>query len=207
MSTQPIGYANNSVLGSLLSQVNNQTQTEEQQAAAKQQTEFTGSWKSQIRSQIDSLLKDVPKGDDNKLSFQDIDDYRAKLEKEWDESVKADLKKLGVNTEKEFPLSWDAATGKLTVSKEHPDKEKIDKYFASNEDKVAEFQRIIQLGKMTSMSKENFTPTQMRQNIQKESMAWWYEDNSDPTTWFAGGGLLLGNGNNQASYTGLNLKV
>jgi len=172
--------------------------------AKKSRSENT-SWKTQIRDQVNAYLSDIPKNGDGKLSFKDIEDYRKKLETEWDTSVKADLKKLGVNTDKEFPLSYDPATGKLTVSNGHPDKEKIDQYFESNSDKVEEFQKIVQLGKMTYMSKSSLSPLEIRKNIQQEAMAWWYGDNTDPTSWFKGGGLMLGQG--QSSYSGLDIKV
>ncbi len=176
-----------------------------QSGLVSQASNFTGS-KSEIRAQIEALLSNIPKGDDGKLSFNDIDEHRKTLETKWDETVKADLEKLGVNVDKEFPLSWNAATGKLTVNDSHPDKATIDKYFESNSDRVDEFKRIIQLGKMTATHKQKADPVQLMRNIQSESMAWWYEDNSDPTSWFKGGGRFMGGGS-QAGYQGLNLKV
>ncbi len=202
MATQSIGSFSYSGANSLL---NMSGQNGTQQAGKTSPFQSGKNLRSQIRAQIDDLLKDVPKGSDGKLSFKDIDDYREKLGKEWDESVKADLKKLGVDVENEFPLSWDASTGKLTVSKEHPDKELIDKYFESNPEKVEEFQKIVQLGKMTRTHEQKLTPQQLQKSIQQESVAWWYEDNSDPTSWFKGGGRLMSN--TQAAYSGLNLKV
>ncbi|WP_319471493.1 hypothetical protein [uncultured Pseudodesulfovibrio sp.] len=202
MATQSIGSFSYSGASSLL---NMSGQNGTQQAGKVSPFQAGKNLRSQIRAQIDDLLKDVPKGTDGKLSFKDIDDYREKLGKEWDESVKADLEKLGVDVEKEFPLSWDTKTGKLTVSKEHPDKEVIDKYFESNPEKVEEFQKIVQLGKMTRTHEQKLTPQQLQKSIQQESVAWWYEDNSDPTSWFQGGGRLMSN--TQAAYSGLNLKV
>lgn len=200
MSTQAVGSSGYNGVANLLRQLKGQ-ETEQGEASQK----LTKGWRGRIREQVNNLLKDIPKGDDGKLSFKDIDTHRKDLEKKWDDAVKADLKKLGVDVEKEFPLSWDSSTGKLTVSKDHPDKKTIDKYFADNPDRVKDFKRIIQLGKMTSVSKQKLTPVDMQQSLQSQSIAWWYQDNTDPSTWFKGGGLLLNN--NMKSYTGLNLKV
>ena len=204
MATQPIGYSNFNDTQALLQKAKDGTSSEESTTIQKKQTQG-GTWKTQIREQIEYYLKDVPKGEDGKLSFQDVDDYRKKLEKEWDDTVKADLAKLGVNTDEEFPLSYDATKGKLTVKEGHPDKVAIDKYFADNPDKVKEFTTIIQLGKMTSASRNQLSPVELQKSIQQQAISWWYEDNSDPSTWFKGGGMMLGQ--SQASYTGLNLKV
>jgi hypothetical protein len=204
MSTQPIGYSGYNYTSAQLQRTADEAESQKSGQIKKDQSENV-SWKTQIRDQVNEYLSDIPKGTDGKLSFKDIEDYRKKLETEWDDSVKADLEKLGVNTETDFPLSYDPATGKLTVSNTHPDKAKIEQYFESNPDKVEEFQKIIQLGKMTYMSKSTLSPLEMQKNIQQEAMAWWYEDNSDPTSWFKGGGLMLGQG--QSTYSGLNLKV
>jgi hypothetical protein len=204
MSTQPIGYSgygNAQVnLKKNLDSANLGKSGQNRHASAE-----SGDWKSKIRDQINYYLNDVPKGDDGKLSFKDVDDYRAKLEKKWDKSVKSDLKKMGIDTDKKLPLSYNSASGKLTVSKQHPDKALIDKYFASNPDKVEEFKTIIQLGKMTSASRSKLSSVELHKNLQQQALAWWYGENSDPTTWFKGGGMMLGQG--KSSYTGLDIKV
>lgn len=207
MSTQAIGSNGYSDTASLLKAAKEEQQLQEtaSQASSKSETSSSTSWESRIRNDIQRYLSEVPKGEDGKLSFKDVDDYREGLEKEWDEAVKADLKKLGVDVSKEFPLSYDPTTGKVTVSGDHPDKALIDKYFEANPDKVEEFEKIVQLGKLTAVSNANFSPMELRQTIQQQSMAWWYEDNSDPTTWFNGGGMLVAQG--QTSYTGLDLRV
>lgn len=202
MSTLPISYSGYNNMNSMTGLPVQSTGA--RSGLASMASSFNGS-KTEIRAQIDELLTGIPKGDDGKLSFKDIEVYREKMEKEWDDAVKADLKKLGVDVEKEMPLSWDAASGKLTVQKGHPDKEVIDNYFASNSDKIEDFQRIIKLGKMTASHTQKLQPSEIIRNIQRESIAWWYEDNSDPTSWFSGGGRIMGS--SQSSYQGLNLKV
>ncbi|QJB58323.1 hypothetical protein HFN16_01135 [Pseudodesulfovibrio sp. zrk46] len=198
----PYGVGSYSNSYSLLQTLSSQSET---QSSDSTTDSSSANWKTQIRNSINAILADVPKGDDGKLSFDDVDTYRKSLEEKWDEEVKADLEKLGVDPDSKYPLTWDPTTGKVIVQEGHPDKAVIDKYFEDNPDKVEEFQKIIQLGKLTSTSRSTLSPTEMRQSIQQQSMAWWYEDNSDPRTWFSGGSSLMGFGS--SAYTGLNITV
>ncbi len=186
----------------LLQQLSGEKSGETGHAAAQ---ESGVNWKTSIRKGIEEVLADVPKGADGKLSFRDVDDYRNSLEETWDTQVKADLEKLGVDPNAKYPLTWDAATGKVVVQDGHPDKKVIDKYFEDNPDKVEEFQKIIQLGKLTSTSRSTLSPVDMKRSIQQQTMAWWFEDNTDPRTWFSGGSSLRGYG--LAAFTGLDIKV
>lgn len=201
MTTEAIGYSSYSSSDLLLLQSSNDGQTQQ----AQKETSGTGSLKSQIREQINGLLANIPKGDDGKLSFKDITNYLEEQEAAWDESVKADFTKLGIDLSKEFPLTYDPANHTVTVAEGHPDKSLIDKYFELNPEKVEKFEEIVQIGKMNRISSSTLSLSELKRDIQQNSMAVWYEDNSDPSSWFTGGGMLFGN--NVASYTGLDIKV
>ncbi|QGY42019.1 hypothetical protein GM415_08610 [Pseudodesulfovibrio cashew] len=204
MSSLSIGYSNYSGTSSLLQTLSEQTSSSTSTSTTSSSSTNSQTWRSAINTQINALLDMVPKGDDGKLSFQDVDDYREQLEKDWDEAVKEDFEALGLDPDAEYPLNYDPATGTVTVTKGHPDKAVIDQYFANNPDKVDEFEAIVQLGKLTSASNSTLTQNEMRQSLQQQAMSWWFEDNSDPTSWFSGGGLVLGQ---QTAYTGLNITV
>jgi hypothetical protein len=118
----------------------------------------------------------------------------------------ADLKALGVDVSKEFAMTYDPDTGKVTVPDKTKDAEIINKYFEDNPDKVAEFYDIIQLGKLNATASSQLSQSQMLTSLRQQSLAWWYADNTDPTSWFEGGGLLA-IGGNATSYTGLNMMV
>lgn len=201
MSTEAIGYSSYSTTSLLLQNTYNQTQTSQTSSDQSDGSTMT----STLRGQIDALLSNIPKGSDGKLSFKEVENYLEEQEKLWDETVKADLEALGVSTYEQFPLSYNPTEGTVTVAEGHPDKAVIDKYFADNPDTVAKFEEIVQIGKLTSSSSSNLTPTDIKRSIQQQAMAVWYEDNSDPTTWFSGGGMMFGAG--RSSYTGLNIKV
>jgi hypothetical protein len=159
-----------------------------------------------LATEISSILDQIPKGDDNRLSFQEVQDYREKLGDKWDIEVMADLKKLGVDVSTEFAMTYDPDTGKVTVPATTKDAEIINKYFEDNPDKVKEFRDIIQLGKLASTAASQLSQSQMMTSMQQQSLAWWYADNTNPTSWFEGGGLLA-MGGSSSSYTGLNLMV
>lgn len=203
MSTDAIGSYGYSSAYTKLRESAEQEKLYAMAAQAEKKAEAEGS--TGVAADLMNYLSKIPKGDDGKLSFKDVDDYRQKLETEWDLEVMADLDKLGVNIDQQFPLTYDPATGKVTVSGDHPDKAVVDKYFEDNPDKVKTFEEIVQLGKLTTVANSELSQTEMLTNLRQESLAWWYEDNSDPTSWFDGGGMLVGQG--QAAYKGLNIKV
>lgn len=203
MTTSSIGSSVYSETSSLLKQLAEQKGTETATTKTSEQS-ANSRVMSSMGGEIQRYLEDIPKGSDGKLSFKEVEEYRKQLEVTWDVSVMADLEALGVDISKEFPLTYDPVTGKVTTAEGHPDKETIDKYFEDNPEKVDEFNKIIQLGKLTKVSENQLTNTELKQSLQQQAISWWYEDNSDPTNWFKGGGLMLGYGQ---SYTGLNLTV
>jgi hypothetical protein len=177
-----------------------------QQAKALDEESSQSGVSSGLASDISSVLDQIPKGDDNRLSFQEVQDYREKLGDKWDAAVMADLKELGVDVSKEFAMTYDPDTGKVTVPDSTKDAEIINKYFEDNPDRVEEFHTIIQLGKLASTASSQLSQNEMMTSLTQQSMSWWYADNTDPTSWFEGGGLLA-MGGSSASYTGLNLMV
>ncbi|MBG0788882.1 MAG: hypothetical protein H0S80_00115 [Desulfovibrionaceae bacterium] len=203
MSTQSIG--SNSYLDaySLLQAATEQKQLQEEAAKVSREQAQYGT--SSMGQDILSYLSKIPAGSDGMLSFQDVDDYREEMETRWDVEVMADLKELGVDITQQFPLTYSPTTGKVTVSGDHEDKATIDKYFEDNPDKVADFETIVQLGKLTATAEDSISLDMMSTDLQLQSLAWWFEDNTDPTSWFEGGGLLAFSGS--SSYKGLNLTV
>ena len=202
MTTQSIGSYLLTNTYSLL-----QSAVEEKQLYAKASEMDKESGTTTMGVEISSYLAQVPKGDDNRLSFQDVADYREELGDKWDEEVMADLKELGVDTSKEFLMSYDPDTGKVTVPDGTDDAEIINKYFEDNPDKVKEFKTIIQLGKLASTAQTQLSQDQMMTDLQMDSINWWFQDNTDPSSWFSGGGLLALSQSSSTAYTGLNLTV
>lgn len=160
---------------------------------------------SGVRGHIRALLANVPRRDDGRLSFKDVADYRDAVEAGWDRSVNAALTGLGVDVSRPFRLMTDPSTGAVTAGSDHPDKGRIDNYFASNQDKAEEFTRIIQLGKLVDTSDKRLTPDEMEQTLPLDAMAWWYQTNMDNGALFKGGGVVFGAGG--SAYKSLDIRV
>lgn len=161
--------------------------------------------KGAIRGRIQVILSDIPKRAGSRLSFQDVVDYRDNLKIDWDRGVSDDLKALGVNMSEKFRLMHDPGTGDVTASSDHPDKARIDAYFAANQDRADDFQKIIQLGKLVGVAENKLAPQEMQQTLQTEAMAWWYQANMDTASLFSGGGVVFGM--DSSSYKGLDIRV
>ena len=158
-----------------------------------------------VWNSIQNILSEIPKRDGNRLSFQDIIDYRNAMETEWDQAVDGDLKGLGVDMSVKFRLRHDASADDVTASTDHPDKARIDAYFVANPDRANEFRTIIQLGKLANVAENKLSPQDMGQTLQVEAMAWWYQSNMDTTSLFGGGGVIFGAGG--SAYKGLDIRV
>ncbi|MDD4733049.1 MAG: hypothetical protein PHX58_14090 [Desulfovibrio sp.] len=158
----------------------------------------------ELREQIDKILEDVPKSG-NKLSFQDVIDYRNKLREDFEAKAKEDLEALGVDTERDFTLSYDANTDKVTVDPNHPDKEVIDRYFEENPEMREAFAKIVSLSKLSGAAEKQLSPTQFKQQLQAQAMSWWAEENGN-MGWFSGGGMMMANAGLQIM-TGVNMQV
>ncbi|MEF2145321.1 MAG: hypothetical protein V3573_07745 [Desulfovibrionaceae bacterium] len=159
----------------------------------------------ELRAVIDKLLADVPKGEDGKLSFQDVLDYRDKLREEFEAKAKEDLEALGVDTDLDFTLSYDADSNKVTVDSGHPQKKIIDKYFEDNEDMRDSFAKIVTLSKLTQAAETKLSPTDYKRQLQQQALEWWAQD-SGGLDWFASGGMLM-RSNGLSLLSGVNLKV
>ncbi|MGE4292254.1 MAG: hypothetical protein AB7E32_08595 [Desulfovibrio sp.] len=159
----------------------------------------------ELRAQIDKLLADIPKGSDNKLSFAEVIEYRKKLQAEFEATAKEDLAKLGVDTDRDFTLSYDATTDKVTVDSSHPDKKIIDKYFEENTEMRETFAKIVSLSKLTASAEKQLSPTEFKRSLQTQAMSWWAEANGN-SDWFTGGGMMM-SAAGMSMLAGVNLQV
>ncbi len=173
--------------------------------SSKKQQEEVAEPRATVRDRIRALLAEVPRQDGNRLSFQDIADYRNSLEKDWDAVVSGDLNSLGVDMDRFFRLTHDPGSGQVSTGVDHPDKAKIDQYFASNPEMADDFKSLLQLGKMVDVAERKLSPEAMNQTLDAEAMGWWYQSNMDPSALFTGGGIVFGGGS--SAYKGLDIRV
>lgn len=157
------------------------------------------------RDHIRSLLSAISGGTNERLSFQDVADHRDGLKSRWDSEVSEDLKTLGVSMSDRFRLMVDPATDSVTTGSDHPDKQKIDAYFASHPERADEFKTLIQLDKLAETAENRLSPDNMQQSLLPDAMAWWYQTNMDTSSLFSGGGMIFGTGG--SAYKGLDIRV
>ncbi|MBU1248772.1 MAG: hypothetical protein KKB70_08740, partial [Proteobacteria bacterium] len=183
-----------------------------QEADAAQTRSTTSTLKStdtsfgaDVRKQIDALFADVPRGSNGKLTFDGVIAYRDEFRAAFKERVEADLAALGVDTDTGMTFSYDAKSDVLTVNKDHPDKKAIDAYFAANEDLRMDFAKLSALTKVTSMAERKLSLTDLRAEMQTQSMAWWAEANVPDA--FTGGSLAYTSGSDEPTFFGLDMMV
>ncbi len=172
---------------------------------SKKRQEESGEQGGGLRARILAILSEVPKSESGRLSFQNILDHRDVLEKVWNDTVARDLAAGGVDMSQTFSLVFAPGTGSVTSSTDHPDKIKIDQYFASNPDMVDDFEHVLQLGKLVDVAERKLAPNEMGQTLRSDAMAWWYQSNMDGASLFAGGGTVFGTG--ASAYKSLDILV
>lgn len=127
---------------------------------------------------LSELLANLPKGPSGNISFTEISQYLEQAETQFDNEVKAELKDLGVDVDTKFQLIYDESTGKITVGNDHPDKKKIEAYFAANPERVKQFNTILDLHQVEDLAQNRLNPPDLRKQISQQSMAFWLSDNS-----------------------------
>ncbi len=143
----------------------------------------------EISQSVKSLLDEVPSSG-GKLTFKDVMDYRDALQEKFEAELKSDLEAIGVNTDIEFTLSYDAAGDKVTVDQNHPDKAKIDNYFDQNPERREEFAKIVSYSNISNVAENKLSPGQLKQQIQASAMETWWSSGSASS--IASGNMLFG---------------
>ena len=167
------------------------------------------SLKAKLRSRIESLLSDIPQTG-SRLTFQDVMDYRDELRDAFETQAEADLAALGVDTARDFTLSYDATTDTVTADANHPDKKIIDAYFENNEEMRNAFAQVVTYSNLLKPAETKVSPQEMVRQMQLDSMSIWFADNlsaSSLSGGLSGYGSLLFTDEGEATYFGLDLQV
>lgn len=198
MATSPIGYTSNSY------GYYNKSAQDAQAVKASSSSSSDTSFGADIREKVAALLEDIPRNSNGTLTFDAVIQYRDEKLADFEAKAKADLQKLGVDTDRDMAFAYDAATDTLTVDSSHPDKKIIDQYFTEQDDLRHQFAQVVALNKMTGAAESKLSPTQMKAQLQVQAMSWWAEANTDD---IFGGGNLLASAGGSSSFFGLNMVV
>lgn len=134
----------------------------------------------------------------------DLEDIQKGLDAEIGTGAKiyAALDNLGIDPNISFTIQIDE-NGKLNIISDHPDRDKVQKFFEENPELVKKYQQIETLAGIEDARKAmQISPATMRKRIQIESMAAWWADSGDANSYF-------GNysNDNLSLLAGLNLNV
>jgi len=96
-----------------------------------------------------SAAKDLGK---SSITFKDLLTHRDELTEAFTSKMEAGLKAAGVSEDADFRISL-TETGEIEVKSNHPDKAKIEKYFAENPGLANDYQEIEALNKLEQTRK------------------------------------------------------
>ena len=143
-----------------------------------------------------SIMEKMGVGKDDRVSFRQINVYREQMEQEFAERLRKDFELLGVDPDIVFQVKENEKGG-LTVSSDHPDKDKVQKYFDDHPELVKQYREIQALANLeAARNRMDINPAELKKRLQIENMsAWWDAESgassimnvsSGGTSWFSG---------------------
>lgn len=140
-------------------------------AQARRAAMYTGNnTMAGIAKQVESALEGVTADSNGRITFQQVAEHKKKLEAEFAEDVKKDLRALGVDENIEFRLVSDNNNGVSVVS-DSKDSALIERYFKANPEMVERFNKIEMLGNFDRARQYQNKPiTDMRKEIQMQAV-------------------------------------
>jgi len=143
-----------------------------------------------------AVMEKMGVGKNDRVSFGQINAYREQMEQEFAEQLRKDFESLGIDPKIAFQLKENDAGG-LTVSSDHPDKDKVQKYFDEHPELVNKYKEIQILANLeAARTRMDINPAELKKRLQIENMsAWWNAEgdtvsimnsSSAGTSWFSG---------------------
>ncbi|WP_018123192.1 hypothetical protein [Desulfovibrio oxyclinae] len=198
-------YSSNAYTVSSQKQEEAESASKTTDTANKSDESQKGSDGSSVANRVAELLKEMPKDAFGRMSFEEISKYRKQVEEQFDSEIRAELKELGVDVDSKFQLIYDESTQRVVVGNDHPDKDKIEAYFADNPNRVKQFNTIMDLYEVEQLSQNRMNPQQLRQKLNTQSMAFWMQQNGGNDMFTGIQGIMF---DAQNSYMrALNMKV
>jgi len=143
-----------------------------------------------------AMMDKMGVGKDDRVSFGQINAYREQMEQKFSETLRNDFDLLGVDPNIVFQLKENDEGG-LTVSSNHPDKDKVQKYFDDHPEMVEQYKEIQTLANLeAARSRMDINPAELKKRLQIENMSVWWDAessassimnvSSEGTDWFSG---------------------
>ena len=142
------------------------------------------------------MMEKMGVGKNDRVSFRQINAYREQLEEEYAEQLRKDFALLDIDPSIAFQLKENEKGG-LIVSTDHPDKDKVQKYFDDYPEMVEKYKEIQILANLeAARNRMEINPAELKKRLQIENMsAWWNAEggassimshSSAGTSWFSG---------------------
>jgi hypothetical protein len=143
-----------------------------------------------------AMMEKMGVGKNDQVSFRQINAYREQMEQEYAEQLRKDFALLGVDPNIAFQLKENEKGG-LTVSSDHPDREKVQKYFNDHPEMVKIYKEIQTLANLeAARQRMDINPAELKKRLQIENMGTWWNTESGAssimnvssagTSWFSG---------------------
>jgi len=143
-----------------------------------------------------AMMEKMGVGKNDKVNFRQINAYREQMEQEFAEQLRKDFEMLRVNPNISFQVKENEKGG-LTVSSDHPDKDKVQKYFDDHPELVKQYKEIQALANLeAARNRMDINPAELKKRLQIENMSSWWDAESGAssimsvssggTSWFSG---------------------
>lgn len=175
----------------------------------QENTELADAVKKELeKKKIDTSAVSLRLGDKGAVQISvnnaALNDIQAAMDEATDTGAKImqGLQGLGIDKNINFALQVNA-DGSITVISDHPDRDKMQKFFEDNPELVKKYRQIETLAGIDDARKAmQVSPSAMRKRIQIESMAAWWAGSDNSTSYFGN----YSNGN-LSLLSGLNLNI
>jgi len=143
-----------------------------------------------------AMMEKMGVGKNDRVSFRQINAYRELMEQEFAGQLRKEFELLRVDPNIVFQLK-ENETGGLTVSSDHPDKDKVQKYFDDHPELVKQYKEIQILANLeAARNRMDINPAELKKCLQIENMSEWWDAESGAssvmnvssggTSWFSG---------------------
>lgn len=166
---------------------------------------------SQGREEIMKAINCMKKEGYTSFTFSDIEDYRKKLENDFSNAVRSDMREMGLDEDMQFTLVADAS-GNIRVISDHADKAALEMYFEDNPEMVDVFKHIqalsnIRKTQQTASALGNSLAKDLKISLQAEALTAFFDTMDETGSDYFSQIANFGSNGTTSYLLGLNRKV
>lgn len=166
---------------------------------------------SQGREEIMKAISSMKKEGYTSFTFSAIEDYRKKLENDFSNAVRSDMREMGLDENMQFTLVADAS-GKVRVISDHADKAALEMYFEDNPEMVDVFKHIQALSNIRKTQQKaaslgNAMAKDLKVSLQAEALSAFFDTMDETGSDYFSQIANFGSNGTTSYLLGLNQKV